>query len=116
MHICLRIRATCTIIGLMLSGDLVIERHSVCACANLMETLELHSRLLEERGIPALIALASNQDPNSRGEACRCIANLSVNPDMHQVMIKEGGLIPLVESLASTELNCQRYSALAFSA
>ena len=29
-------------------------------------------------------------DVNSRGEACRCVANLSVNPDMHQVLIKEG--------------------------
>ena len=78
-----------------------------------METLELHSRLLEERGVPPLVALSANEDPNSRGEACRCIANLSVNPDMHQVLIKEGCLVSLVESLSSDELNCQRYSALA---
>lgn len=43
-------RAMSTIIGLMLSGDLVIERHSVCAAANLMEMLELHVKLSEERG------------------------------------------------------------------
>ena len=30
-------RSMCTVIGLMLSGDMVIERHSVCALANLME-------------------------------------------------------------------------------
>jgi hypothetical protein len=30
-------RALCTVIGLMLSGDMVIERHAVCAAANLME-------------------------------------------------------------------------------
>jgi hypothetical protein len=85
-----------------------------------MEMPELHSRLLEERGIPPLIALCCNDgkntiqitlfssfsghcsyfyiihfvlillDVNSRGEACRCVANLSVNPDMHQILIKEG--------------------------
>ncbi len=37
-------RSLCTIIGLMLSGDLIVERHAVCACANLMEMPELHSR------------------------------------------------------------------------
>lgn len=78
-------RAMCTIIGLMLSGDNVVERHAVCAAANLMETIELNSRLIEERGVAPLVALASNEDANSRGEACRCLANLSVNPDVHQV-------------------------------
>jgi vacuolar protein 8 len=43
-------RCMSTVIGLMLSGDLVIERHSVCAAANLMEMLELHVKLSEERG------------------------------------------------------------------
>ena len=51
----------------MLSGDLVIERHAVCAAANLMEMPELHGRLFEERGVPPLIALASSEDPNARG-------------------------------------------------
>jgi hypothetical protein len=78
-------RAMNTIIGLMLSGDHIIERHAVCAAANLMEMSELNSRLIEERGVAPLVALASNDDPNSRGEACRCLANLSVNPDVHQV-------------------------------
>ena len=78
-----------TVIGLMLSGDTIIERHSVCAAANLMEMSELHGRLIEERGVPPLVALATNNDPNSRGEACRCLANLSVNPDTHQIIIKE---------------------------
>ena len=66
-------------------GDHIIERHAVCAAANLMEMAELNSRLIEERGVAPLVALASNDDPNSRGEACRCLANLSVNPDVHQV-------------------------------
>jgi len=79
-------RAMNTIIGLMLSGDHIIERHAVCAAANLMEMSELNSRLIEERGVAPLVALASNDDPNSRGEACRCLANLSVNPDVHQVI------------------------------
>lgn len=52
-------RAMCTIIGLMLSGDLVIERHSVCAAANLMEMMELHFRLAEERGWHFLCFLTS---------------------------------------------------------
>ena len=69
-------------------------------------------RLLEERGIPPLVALACNDDTNSRGEACRCVANLTVNPDMHQLLIKEGILLPMVGSLASPELNCQRFSSL----
>ena len=56
------------VVGLMLSGDFIIERHSVCACANLMETIELNARLIEERGVAPLVALASNNDPNSRGE------------------------------------------------
>ena len=80
-------RAMNTIIGLMLSGDHIIERHAVCAAANLMEMSELNSRLIEERGVAPLVALASNDDPNSRGEACRCLANLSVNPDVHQVIL-----------------------------
>ena len=63
----------------------MIERHAVCASANLMENLGLHSRMLEDRGLPPLVALALSDDPSSRGEACRCIANLSVNADMHQV-------------------------------
>ena len=58
----------------------------MCAAANLMEMSELNSRLIEERGVAPLVALASNDDPNSRGEACRCLANLSVNPDVHQVI------------------------------
>lgn len=69
------------------TGDHIIERHAVCAAANLMEMSELNSRLIEERGVAPLVALASNDDPNSRGEACRCLANLSVNPDVHQVII-----------------------------
>lgn len=126
-------RSMCTVIGLMLSGDILIERHAVCAAANLMEMIELHGRLMEERGVPPLVALASNDDPNSRGEACRCLANMSVNPDMHQVrrslydppslllpphlrvgqvIIKEGALFPLVNALSSDELNCQRYASL----
>lgn len=90
----------------------MIERHAVCAAANLMEMAELNSRLIEERGVAPLVALASNEDPNSRGEACRCLANLSVNPDVHQVLIKEGSLPALVGSISSRELNCQRYSSL----
>ena len=102
-------RTICTVIGLMLSGDSIIERHAVCAAANLMEMSELHARLIEERGIPPLVALASNEDPNARGEACRCLANLSVNPDTHQIIIKEGVLGALVGSLSSPEFNCQRF-------
>ena len=64
----------------------MIERHAVCAAANLMEGVELHSRMLEDRGIPPLVALALSDDPSARGEACRCVANLSVNADMHQVI------------------------------
>ena len=123
-------RAMCTIIGMMLSGnlfindnilhvlisiilgDVIIERHAVCTAANLMEMPELHSRLLEERGIPPLVALCCNEDVNSKGEACRCVANLSVNPDMHQILIKEGVLAPMVSSLESHDLNCQRFSSL----
>jgi len=66
-------------------GDVIVERHAVCCAANLMETLELNGRLVEERGVAPLVALASNQDANSRGEACRCLANLTLNPDVHQV-------------------------------
>lgn len=44
-------RAMSTVIGLMLSGDLIIERHAVCAAANLVEMQELHSRVTEERGL-----------------------------------------------------------------
>ena len=66
-------------------GDIVIERHAVCASANLMENSALHSRMLEDRGLPPLVALALSDDASSRGEACRCVANLSVNADMHQV-------------------------------
>lgn len=62
--------------------------------------------------MPPLVALASNEDPNSRGEACRCLANLSVNPDTHQIIIKEGVLGALVSSLASSEFNCQRFASL----
>ena len=57
-------RSTCTIIGLMLSGDRVVERHAVCGAANLMEMPELHSRLVEERGISPLVALAASDDYN----------------------------------------------------
>lgn len=78
-------RAMSTVIGLMLSGDLIIERHAVCAAANLMEMQELHARLTEERGVAPIVAISASLDANSRGEACRCLANLSVNPDMHQV-------------------------------
>jgi hypothetical protein len=46
---------------------------------------EIHARFVEEKGIAPAIALASSADASSRGEACRCLANLSVNPDMHQV-------------------------------
>ena len=73
---------------------------------------DLGERIIEERGVAPLVALASNDDPHSRGEACRCLANLSVNPDVHQVMIKEGCLPALVGSINSPELNCQRYSSL----
>jgi hypothetical protein len=58
------------------------------------------------------VAIAASKDPNSRGEACRCLANLSVNPDMHQIIIREGSLGPLVGALVQQELNCQRYASL----
>lgn len=110
-------RSMCTLIGLMLSGDTIVERHAVCAASNLMESMELNSRLIEERGVAPLVALASNEDPNSRGEACRCLANLTVNPDIHQVLIREGALAALVGAVAAGgitgELNCLRYASLA---
>jgi len=98
-------RAMNTIIGLMLSGDHIIERHAVCAAANLMEMSELNSRLIEERGVAPLVALASNDDPNSRGEACRCLANLSVNPDVHQVIFLS--LVDCVNLCSVLSLNSQ---------
>lgn len=63
-------------------------------------------------GVAPIVAIAASSDSNSRGEACRCLANLSVNPDMHQIIIREGSLAPLVGSLNQPELNCQRYASL----
>jgi predicted metallopeptidase len=94
-------------------GDVIVERHAVCGAANLMEMQELNGRFIEERGVAPLVALAKSQDANSRGEACRCLANLTVNPDVHQVLIHEGALESLVSSLGNHELNCQRYASLA---
>ena len=74
---------------------MVIERHAVCAAANLMEGVELHSRMLEDRGVPPLVALALSDDPSARGEACRCVANLSVNADMHQVRHDTRRCVPM---------------------
>ena len=54
--------------------------------------------MMEDRGIPPLVALALSDDPSARGEACRAVANLTVNADMHQVLIKEGILGPLVST------------------
>ena len=93
-----------TVIGLMLSADIVIERHAVCPAGNLMEMMELHSRLMEQRGVPPLVALAANDDSNSRGESCRCLATLSVNS-----RYTSGGV---VKAPSANELNCQRYASL----
>ena len=41
----------------------------------------------------------------------RCLANLSVNQDLHQALIKEGALAPRA-SLCTTDLHCLRYTAL----
>ncbi|CAN0545146.1 unnamed protein product, partial [Ectocarpus sp. 8 AP-2014] len=76
-----------------------VERHACCTIANLMEMSELHNRLLEERGLPPLIALSRSGDINSREEANRAVANLAANPDMQQAILREGALKPMVEAL-----------------
>ena len=48
-------RAISTVIAMLLSGDTEVERHATCTVANLMENVDLHVRLLEERGLPPLV-------------------------------------------------------------
>jgi hypothetical protein len=48
-------RAMSSVIAMLLSGDTEVERHATCAVANLMENVDLHVRLLEERGLPPLV-------------------------------------------------------------
>jgi hypothetical protein len=51
-----------------ISSVLVWQRHAVCAIANLMEMMELHSQFLEAKGVPPLVALATVEDPHTKGE------------------------------------------------
>ena len=80
--------------------------------ANLVELAELHGRLLEERGLAPLVALALSEDTNTKGEASRAIANLAANADVQQTLLKEGVLLPMVKALEIDDINCQRFSAL----
>ena len=59
-----------------------------------IEVSKLDKEMVEELtyGVPPLLALASHDDAT-----CRCIANsLSVSPDMLQILVKEGSMIPLI--------------------
>ena len=96
-------RAISTIIAMLLSGDTEVERHATCAVANLMENVDLHVRLLEERPGP-LGGLALSDDLNTKGEASRAIANLAANVDVQQTLIKEGVLQPMVEALQAADV------------
>ena len=81
-------RAISTIITLVLSGDPEVERQACCTIANLMEMVELHSKLLQEQGLAAIIVLAGSDDINSKGEACRTLANLAANADVQQQILR----------------------------
>lgn len=78
-----------------------------------MEMVELHAKLLQEQGLPALIALASGKDAISKGEACRALANLAANTEVQQQILKEGGLQPLASSIMTDDPICERFAALA---
>ena len=78
-----------------------------------MEMVELHSKLLQEQGLAAIIVLAGSDDINSKGEACRTLANLAANADVQQQILREGGLQQLTTSLMTDDVTCQRFAALA---
>ena len=92
---------------MLLLGDMEVERHACCTIANLVEMIEVHSRLLEERGLPPLISASISDDLNTKGEASRAIAKLDANADIQQTLLREGVLNPIVEALQKDEVNCQ---------
>ena len=80
--------------------------------ANLIENIEIQSRLLKECVLLQLISLAMPNDLNCKGEASRVIANLAANAEIQQILIWEGALNPMVEALEKDEVNFQMFAAL----
>jgi hypothetical protein len=66
----------------------------------------------EEDGLAPLIALAMGNDLNTKGEACRALANLAANRDVQQQIMTQGGLRPMVNGVRNNNIACQRFGAL----
>lgn len=106
-------KALSTVMALLLTGDMEVERHACSAIANLIEMPDAHARFIEERGLPPVVALAvSSTDEKCKGEAARVIANLSANVSIQQELIREGIVEPMVGALLCSDLNCKRFAAL----
>lgn len=94
--------AVCTLANLLEMGACMRTRISLRACARLFApvracarqcapgpphplhaavraAVELHDRFLAEQGLPPLVALAVAKDLQTKGEACRALANLTAN-------------------------------------
>ena len=105
-------RAISTIISLMISNDLEVERHACCTIANLLEFMDIHERFLSEKGLAPMLSLAKSNDLVCKGEVSRAIANLSTNPKIQMNIIQEGVLELMVDALKKDDINCQRFAAL----
>ena len=104
-------RAISTLISLMMHGDTNVELHACCAIANLVESMDVHPRLLKEQGVAPLVALCSPDSP-CRIEASRAVANLSANPELIDCLIGSKALEPLIKSIDQDGDKC-RFAALA---
>lgn len=90
-----------------------VERHACSTIANLIEIPDVHSRFIEERGLPPVVALAlSSTDEKCKGDAARVIANLSTNSSIHLELIREGIIEPMLRGLDCSDFNCKQFAAL----
>ena len=108
-------RALATIIRLLNVGDVETEYHACGAIANLTEMVEIHAAFLtdERAGLPSIMSLIdASQDPKTKGEVLRVIANFSANTGMHHIILSTGILPTLIAALNQNDFKCQIFAAL----
>lgn len=81
------------LLGLMLSDDAVTAAFASASVANLAENTDTHQSIARERGLRFLLQFLTQSDRSkvdAMRETVKCVANLSANYAMHDVLLADG--------------------------
>jgi len=105
--------AFATILSMALSGVLVVERYASSTLANIVESIDTHSSVLEHKGILSTLSILSSQDLVCQGEGYRILANLTSNINFHHLLLDNDCFDRVVDFLSnSKDSACCKYAAL----